>query len=85
LEGKTARLSVAYQSKIIISDTLNAGGSFLASDAFLPFADNIEIAAAYKISAIVAPKGSIRDEEVIAKADEKNIALYFVETRHFKH
>jgi phosphoribosylaminoimidazolecarboxamide formyltransferase/IMP cyclohydrolase len=63
----------------------HAGGSFLASDAFLPFADNIEIAAAYKISAIVAPKGSIRDEEVIAKADEKNIALYFVETRHFKH
>lgn len=62
-----------------------ARGAYLASDAFFPFADNIEIAAAYGIKAIVAPKGSIRDEEVIKMADEKGIALYFVETRHFKH
>jgi len=58
---------------------------FLASDAFFPFADNIEIAASYGIKAIIAPGGSMRDEEVIAKADEKGIALYFIETRHFKH
>ncbi len=62
-----------------------ARGSYLASDAFFPFADNIEIAAAYGIKAIVAPQGSIRDEEVIAMADAKNIALYFIETRHFRH
>lgn len=62
-----------------------AQGGFLASDAFFPFADNIEIAASYGIKAIIAPKGSIRDEEVIAKANEKNIAVYFIETRHFKH
>ncbi len=62
-----------------------ARGGFLASDAFFPFADNIEIAAAYGIKAIIAPGGSVRDEEVIAKADEKGIALYFIETRHFKH
>jgi len=62
-----------------------ASGAFLASDAFFPFADNIEIAAKYGIKAIIATGGSVRDEEVIAKADEKGIALYFIETRHFKH
>lgn len=62
-----------------------AAGGFLASDAFFPFADNIEIAASYGIKAIVATGGSVRDEEVIAKANEKGIALYFIETRHFKH
>ncbi len=62
-----------------------ASGSYLASDAFFPFADNIEIAAKYNIKAIIAPAGSIRDNEVIAKADEKGIALYFIETRHFRH
>ena len=62
-----------------------ADGGFLASDAFFPFADNIEIAAAHKIKAIIAPSGSIRDEDVIAKADEKGIALYFIQTRHFRH
>ena len=60
-------------------------GGFLASDAFFPFADNIEIAASYKIKAIIATGGSVRDEEVIAKANEKGIALYFIETRHFRH
>ena len=59
--------------------------AFLASDAFFPFADNIEIAAAAGIKAIIAPGGSMRDQEVIDKADEKGIALYFIETRHFKH
>jgi phosphoribosylaminoimidazolecarboxamide formyltransferase/IMP cyclohydrolase len=57
----------------------------MASDAFFPFADNIEIAASFGIKAIIAPSGSMRDAEVIAKADEKEIALYFIETRHFKH
>tara|TARA_B110000259_G_scaffold188435_1_gene247393 strand:+ start:11507 stop:13054 length:1548 start_codon:yes stop_codon:yes gene_type:complete len=58
---------------------------FLASDAFFPFADNIEIAAKYGIKAIVAPSGSIRDEEVIEACNKNNIAIYFLETRHFKH
>jgi len=59
--------------------------AFLASDAFFPFADNIEIAAAAGIKAIIAPGGSMRDAEVIAMANDKGIALYFIETRHFKH
>lgn len=63
----------------------SSGDLFLASDAFFPFSDNIEIAHKYGISAIVAPKGSIRDQEVIDKANELGIALYFIETRHFKH
>ena len=63
----------------------NKDNKFLASDAFFPFADNIEIAAKYGIKAIIAPSGSIRDEEVIAACNQHNIALYFSETRHFKH
>jgi len=62
-----------------------ANGGFLASDAFFPFADNVEIASKYGIKAIVSTGGSVRDEEVIAMANEKQIALYFVETRHFRH
>ncbi|NBX52672.1 MAG: bifunctional phosphoribosylaminoimidazolecarboxamide formyltransferase/IMP cyclohydrolase PurH [Proteobacteria bacterium] len=62
-----------------------ARGSFMASDAFFPFADNIEIAHKYGIKGIVAPAGSMRDAEVIAKAEELGVALYFITSRHFKH
>jgi phosphoribosylaminoimidazolecarboxamide formyltransferase/IMP cyclohydrolase len=62
-----------------------ARGSFLASDAFLPFADNVEIAHQYGIKAIISPSGSIRDQEVIKKANECSISLYFINTRHFRH
>lgn len=60
-------------------------GSFLASDAFFPFADNIEIAAKNGIKAIIAPSGSIRDQEVIDACNENKIALYFIKSRHFRH
>ena len=62
-----------------------AKGSALASDAFFPFADNIEMAASGGITAIAQPGGSIRDDEVIAAADEHNIAMLFTGTRHFRH
>ena len=62
-----------------------AQGSVLASDAFFPFADNIEMAAAGGITAIAEPGGSIRDDEVIAAANEHNIAMLFTGTRHFRH
>ena len=62
-----------------------AKGSVLASDAFFPFADNIEMAAAGGITAIAEPGGSIRDDEVIAAANEHNIAMLFTGTRHFRH
>ena len=60
-------------------------GSVMASDAFFPFADNIEMAASGGITAIAEPGGSIRDDEVIAAANEHNIAMLFTGTRHFRH
>ena len=60
-------------------------GCVMASDAFFPFRDNIDAAAAYGVTAIVSPGGSVRDDEVIAAADEHNIAMVFTKIRHFKH
>lgn len=62
-----------------------AKGAVLASDAFFPFADNIEAAAKAGISAIIQPGGSIRDEEVIAACNQYGIAMVFTGVRHFKH
>ncbi|HHY05656.1 MAG TPA: bifunctional phosphoribosylaminoimidazolecarboxamide formyltransferase/IMP cyclohydrolase [Clostridia bacterium] len=60
-------------------------GAVLASDAFLPFSDTVEVAAQAGISAIIQPGGSIRDEDVITKADEYGIVMVFTGMRHFKH
>jgi phosphoribosylaminoimidazolecarboxamide formyltransferase/IMP cyclohydrolase len=62
-----------------------AKGAVLASDAFFPFRDNIDLAAKAGISAIIETGGSIRDAEVIAAANEHNIALVFTGKRHFRH
>jgi phosphoribosylaminoimidazolecarboxamide formyltransferase/IMP cyclohydrolase len=62
-----------------------ARGSVLASDAFFPFPDNIELAAAAGVTAIVQPGGSIRDTEVIEAADKHNLAMVFTGVRHFRH
>jgi phosphoribosylaminoimidazolecarboxamide formyltransferase/IMP cyclohydrolase len=62
-----------------------ARGAALASDAFFPFPDSIEAAAAAGIAAIVQPGGSVKDEAVIAKADELGIAMCFTGVRHFRH
>ncbi len=60
-------------------------GSVLASDAFFPFADNVDNAAQAGIAAIVQPGGSKKDDEVIAAADRYGIAMVFTGKRHFKH
>lgn len=60
-------------------------GAVLASDAFFPFKDSIEVAKKAGIKAIIQPGGSIRDEEVIACCDENDIAMVFTGIRHFKH
>lgn len=60
-------------------------GSVMASDAFIPFPDTVEIAAEAGISAIIQPGGSIRDEQIIACAEEHGIAMVLTGTRHFKH
>ena len=62
-----------------------AAGCVLASDAFFPFPDNIELAAQAGITAIVQPGGSIRDDEVIAAANDAGIAMVFTGVRHFRH
>lgn len=60
-------------------------GACLASDAFFPFPDSIETAAAAGVAAIVQPGGSKKDADVIAKADELGIAMVFTGVRHFRH
>jgi len=60
-------------------------GSVLASDAFFPFPDGVEIASKAGVSAIIQPGASIRDEEVIAMADSHNVAMVFTGVRHFRH
>lgn len=60
-------------------------GAVLASDAYFPFSDTIEVAANMGITAIIQPGGSIRDEDVITKANEYGLAMVFTGVRHFKH
>ncbi|GAI84698.1 unnamed protein product, partial [marine sediment metagenome] len=62
-----------------------AAGSVLASDAMFPFADVVEAAADAKVTAIIQPGGSIRDEDSIKAADEHDIAMVFTGERHFRH
>jgi phosphoribosylaminoimidazolecarboxamide formyltransferase/IMP cyclohydrolase len=60
-------------------------GSVVASDAFFPFADGLLAAAAAGATAVIQPGGSIRDDEVIAAADEKGLAMVLTGRRHFRH
>jgi len=60
-------------------------GATLASSAFFPFPDSVEIAAQYDIKNIIQPGGSIRDKKVIKRADELNLNMFFSGIRHFKH
>ena len=64
---------------------LPLGGTVLASDAFFPFRDGVDEAARTGITAVIQPGGSVRDEEVVAAADEHNLAMVFTGMRHFKH
>jgi phosphoribosylaminoimidazolecarboxamide formyltransferase/IMP cyclohydrolase len=62
-----------------------ARGAVLASDAFFPFADSIEQAAAAGVTAVIQPGGSRKDEDVIAACNKHQIAMIFTGRRHFKH
>lgn len=64
---------------------LEIKGAVMASDAFFPFRDGIDNAAKVGISAVIQPGGSMRDEEVIAAADEHGMAMVFTGMRHFRH
>lgn len=64
---------------------LDVAGAALASEAFFPFRDSIDAAAAAGVKSVIEPGGSIRDDEVIAAANEYGMSLYFSEVRHFLH
>ena len=57
----------------------------VASDAFFPFADGLVAAAEAGATAVIQPGGSVRDEEVIAEADKRGLAMVFTGMRHFRH
>ena len=81
--GQPNRVVSIHLSQRIAGD--KARGAVLASDAFFPFPDNIELAAEAGVTAIVQPGGSVRDEEVIAAADQAGLAMVFTGVRHFRH
>jgi len=83
------QMSRVYSAKIAgikaADEGLEVKGSAMASDAFFPFRDGIDAAAAVGITCVIQPGGSIRDDEVIAAADEHGIAMIFTDMRHFRH
>ena len=84
--GQMSRVYSAKIAGIKASDEgLVVENSVMASDAFFPFRDGIDAAAAAGISCIIQPGGSIRDEEIIAAADEHGMAMVFTGMRHFRH
>ncbi|HKK15895.1 MAG TPA: bifunctional phosphoribosylaminoimidazolecarboxamide formyltransferase/IMP cyclohydrolase, partial [Gammaproteobacteria bacterium] len=84
--GQMSRVYSARIAAIKAADEgLEVKGSVMASDAFFPFRDSIDSAAEAGITAVIQPGGSVRDEEVIAAADEHDIAMVFTSLRHFLH
>jgi phosphoribosylaminoimidazolecarboxamide formyltransferase/IMP cyclohydrolase len=84
--GQMSRVYSARIAGIKAADAdLVVDGSVMASDAFFPFRDGIDAAAAAGIKAVIQPGGSMRDSEVIAAADEHGIAMVFTGVRHFRH
>ncbi|MDF2177901.1 bifunctional phosphoribosylaminoimidazolecarboxamide formyltransferase/IMP cyclohydrolase [Aliiglaciecola sp. CAU 1673] len=83
------QMSRVYSAKIAgikaADENLEVAGSVMASDAFFPFRDGIDAAAAAGIKAVIQPGGSMRDEEVIAAADEHGMTMVFTGMRHFRH
>ncbi len=83
------QMSRVYSTKIAAIKAADEGleirGSVMASDAFFPFRDGIDAAAATGISAIIQPGGSMRDDEVIQAANEHGLAMVFTGMRHFRH
>jgi phosphoribosylaminoimidazolecarboxamide formyltransferase/IMP cyclohydrolase len=93
-DGKTlgvgaGQMSRVDSARIASIKAENAGlslqGSVVASDAFFPFRDGIDVVANAGAAAIIQPGGSVRDEEVIAAADEHGVAMVLTGVRHFRH
>jgi phosphoribosylaminoimidazolecarboxamide formyltransferase/IMP cyclohydrolase len=84
--GATSRVDAIHQAREKAARVgVDLRGSALASDAFFPFPDGLEVAAAAGATAVVQPGGSLRDEEVVAAADRLGVAMILTGVRHFRH
>ncbi len=83
------QMSRVYSSRLAAlkaaDEKLEVRGSVMASDAFFPFRDGLDVAAGFGIAAVIQPGGSKKDDEVIAAADEHGMAMVFTGMRHFRH
>ncbi len=93
-EGRTIGIGAGQMSRVVSAQIaaikaeqvdLAVTGSVMASDAFFPFRDGIDAAAQAGVRAVIQPGGSMRDAEVIAAADEHDLAMVFTNIRHFRH
>jgi len=84
--GQMSRVDAARLA-VMRAETLGLAtrGSVVGSDAFFPFRDGLDVAAAAGATAVIQPGGSVRDEEVIGAADEHGLAMVFTGMRHFRH
>jgi phosphoribosylaminoimidazolecarboxamide formyltransferase/IMP cyclohydrolase len=84
--GQMSRVDSARIASIKAQNAgLTLAGSVVASDAFFPFRDGLDVVADAGAVAVIQPGGSLRDGEVIAAADERGIAMVFTSHRHFRH
>jgi phosphoribosylaminoimidazolecarboxamide formyltransferase/IMP cyclohydrolase len=83
--ARIAALKAADAAAAAGEQTPLTKGSVVASDAFFPFPDGVLAAAEAGATAVIQPGGSMRDEEVIAAANEKGLAMVFTGMRHFRH
>jgi len=84
--GQTSRVeSSVIAVRKAMNEDISIKGSVIASDAFFPFADGVIAAAQSGATAVIQPGGSVRDDEVIAAANQHNMAMVFTGIRHFKH
>jgi phosphoribosylaminoimidazolecarboxamide formyltransferase/IMP cyclohydrolase len=84
--GQMSRVDSARIAAIkAASAKLELQGSVVASDAFFPFRDGLDVVVKAGAVAVIQPGGSMRDDEVIAAADEQGVAMVFTGVRHFRH
>jgi phosphoribosylaminoimidazolecarboxamide formyltransferase/IMP cyclohydrolase len=84
--GQMSRIDAARVAELKAKGAgLSLADSVVASDAFFPFRDGIEVIARAGAKAVIQPGGSLRDDEVIAAADELGLAMVFTGVRHFRH
>jgi len=84
--GQMSRVDAARVAEFKAKEArLSLAGSVVASDAFFPFRDGIDVVARAGAKAVIQPGGSLRDDEVIAAADEHGLAMVFTGVRHFRH